>query len=242
MQHTFRFFARTVDARQVLFDADECLHLQVVRAVPGDELEVGDGQGQVYRCRLCSLTRHAARAEILAVQHEPRPPLTFAAALGVQSGAKFEQLLRSLTELGVTRFLIFKHQHDAHAKIGTARLPRWRKIIISASKQCKRAWLPEITLLPDWGELIKTLEKDFTFRLALKQGGDYGLSDVLSWSPHGGACMVVGAACGFSEDEVAALHAVPVRFIDLGSCTLRAETAAVFFAGFVAFWQREKLP
>ena len=43
--------------------------------------------------------------------------------------------------------------------------------------------------------------------------------------------MLVGAACGFSAAEQAALRSVSVKFIDLGMNTLRTETARGFFCG-----------
>ena len=239
-RHTFRFFA-VAEGNEVHFDAAERQHLHVLRAESGDELEAFDGYGNVYRCRLQALTRHAARATIIATHHEPRPAAAVTAVLGAQAGTVGESLMRSLTELGVARLLIFRHQHDAHDKIHSSRVRRWRKIIISACKQCKRAWLPDIELLPEWEELTKTLARDFTVRLALQRGGECGLSDLLQCSPPDRVCMLVGAACGFSAAEQAALRAVSVKFIDLGLDTLRTETAAVFFAGFVTFWQRERL-
>ncbi len=239
-RHKFRFFA-VADGNEVHFDATERKHLHVLRAARGDELEAFDGCGNVYRCRLQALTRHAARATIITTHHEPRPSAAITAVLGAQAGTVGESLLRSLTELGVERFMIFRHHHDAHGKIHSSRVLRWRKIIISACKQCKRAWLPDIELSPEWEELTKTLARDFAVRLALQRGGECGLSDLLQCSPSGRVCILVGAACGFSAAEQAALRSVSVKFIDLGMNTLRTETAAVFFAGFVTFWQRERL-
>ena len=85
------------------------------------------------------------------------------------------------------------------------------------------------------------LAQNFTTRLALHRGGEHSLSDLWQGSPSPHICMLVGAPCGFSAAEVNALRAVPVKFIDLGMDTLRTETAAIFFAGWVNFWQREKL-
>ena len=239
-KHTFRFFANA-KGNEVHFDAAECKHLQVLRAACGDELEAFDGRGHVYRCRLQKLTHKEARAAIIAARHEARPKASVTAVLGAQAGTLDEPVLRSLTELGIERFLIFRHQHDAHGKIHSSRVLRWRKIIISACKQCKRAWLPDVELVPAWEELTATLLRDFAVRLVLQRGGEGSLSELLQCSPSDRVCMLVGAACGFSAVELEALRAVPVRFIDLGMATLRAETAAVFFAGFITFWQRERL-
>ncbi len=237
-RHTFRFFA-VVEGGEAHFDVTERQHLCVLRMARGDELEAFDGRGHVYRCRLQTLTRHQARATIVATRYEPRPAAAVTAVLGAQAGTVDDRLLRSLTELGIGRFLIFRHQHDARGKIHSARLSRWRKIIVSACKQCHRVWLPSIELLPEWEELTQTLARDFAVRLALQRGGECSLSELLQSSPSGNVCMLVGAACGFSVAELAILRSVPLKFVDLGTDTLRTETAAVFFAGFVNFWLRE---
>ncbi len=239
-RHTFRFLV-VAEGDEVRFDADECKHLRVLRVARGDELEAFDGHGHVYRCRLRVLGRDEARATILAARYEPRPVAAVAAGLGAQAGMVGEGVMRSLTELGVARFLIFRHQRDARGRIHPSRVLRWRKVLISACKQCRRAWLPDIELLSGWEELVKVLARDFTFRLVLQRGGECSLSDLLRCSPSGGVCMLVGAACGFSEAERLALRSASVKFVDLGLQTLRTETAAVFFAGFVTFWQRERL-
>ena len=239
-RHTFRFFA-AVEGGEVHLDVTARQHLHVLRAVRGDTLDAFDRRGHVYRCRLQALTRHEARATIIATRYERRPATSITAVLGAQAGTVDVRVLRSLTELSIARFLIFRHQHDARGKIHSSRVLRWRKIIISACEQCKRAWLPDIELIPEWEELTPTLAREFTVRLALQRGGECSLPELLRSSPSGNVCMLVGAAGGFSATELAALRSVPVRFVDLGMATLRTETAAVFFAGFVNFWQREWL-
>ena len=239
-KHTFRFLGHA-DGNEVYFNADESKHMSVLRCRTGDELEAFDGCGHVYRCCLQKLTHKEARATIVAARYVSRPTTSVSVALGVQSGTTDEHSLRSLTELGVASVVFFCHQHDAQAKINAARLTRWRKIIISACKQCKRAWLPEISLASDWHNLTAILAQNFTTRLALHRGGEHTLSDMWQWLPSAHVCLLVGAACGFSAVELDALRAMPVKFIDLGMDTLRTTTAVVFFAGLVNFWQREKL-
>ena len=213
----------------------------VLRCRTGDELEVFDGCGHVYRCCLQKLTHKEARATIVASHYVPRPVTSITAILGAQATTTDEYMLRSLTELGMASLVFFRHQHDAQAKLNTVRLTRWRKIIINACKQCKRAWLPDITLASDWDSLTTMLGQSCTTRLALHKGGEHSLSDLWQGLPSSHICILAGAACGFSATEIDALRAVPVKFIDLGMNTLRTETAAIFFAGWVNFWQQEKL-
>ena len=239
-KHTFRFWGQA-EGNAVYFNADESKHMQVLRCRTGDALEAFDGSGHVYRCCLQKLTPKQAHASIVAMHYEARPPTSVSVALGVQSGTTDEHILRSLTELGVASFIFFRHQHDAQAKINAARLARWRKITLSACKQCKRAWLPELSLASDWHNLTTMLAQNFTTRLALHKGGEHTLSDMWQWPSSAQVCILVGAACGFSIAEVKALQAVPVKFINLGLPTLRTATAAVFFTGLVNFWQQEKL-
>lgn len=235
MRHIFRFFAETDTGDEIYLSGDEFKHLQVIRAEIGDELEIFNGRGHVFTCRLQKYVRQTAVCEVMAMRFVPRPAKTITAVPGIQPATEFEHLLRSLTELHVDRFLVYRHTHDAIHKIRSAPIARWRRILLSACKQAKRAWLPAIDLCSSWGDMLKMIEQGCDFRLALEGGGEYTLDDVLAWELGADTCLVTGSSCGFSEDELADLRFLEVKPVSLGTTVLRAGTAAVFFAGFVNF-------
>lgn len=241
MPHIFRFFAETDTGDKIRLSGDEFRHLQVVRAKMGDELEIFNGRGHVFTCKLRENIGQNAVCEVIATRFVPRPVRKITAVPGIQPVTEFEYMLRSLTELHVDRFLVYRHTQDATHKIRSAPVTRWHKILLSACKQAKRAWLPEIDLCPSWKDMLKKIEQDCDFRLALDDRGEYTLDDVLAWKPGADTCLITGSGCGFSENELADLRSLEVRSVSLGAVVLRAGTAAVFFAGFANFWRQRSV-
>lgn len=125
---------------------DEHHHLRNVRRVrPGENIRLIDGKGTVYIAKvLDTATADATQAEILSAEfHTPRlPPLTL--FQGVPKHDKMELILQKTTELGVTQ-IIPMHSERSLQKPSQQRCERWQRVVVSATKQCKRAWLPELS-------------------------------------------------------------------------------------------------
>ena len=126
--------------------SDEHHHLRNVRRVrPGENIRLLDGKGTVYIARvLDTTTADATQAEILSAEfHTPRlPSLTL--FQGVPKHDKMELILQKTTELGVTQ-IIPMHSERSLQKPSQQRCERWQRVVVSATKQCKRAWLPELS-------------------------------------------------------------------------------------------------
>ena len=91
---------------RAVLEGDEARHVtRVMRAQPGDELEVFDGQGHWWTAKVLGIERGAVRLELGACQSEPvtKPSLTLAVAL--PKGDRQKWLIEKLTELGVDRLI-----------------------------------------------------------------------------------------------------------------------------------------
>ncbi|MDE3269853.1 MAG: RsmE family RNA methyltransferase [Pseudomonadota bacterium] len=231
MTHRFRFFSPACSssasdgAEQIVLRDEEVKHLKIVRLQVGGEFEVFDGQGVVYACVLHSISKTTALCEIKSKTYTPAPQTKVVAALAIQQPNVFSEVLRSLVELGVDRFALFRHQRDALFKL--RRQEHWQKIILNACKQAKRAWLPDVTLLHTWQALLDYVRNYDC--VVLDKSGEHGL---LALKPQGDVCFVVGASCGYDAAELASLQSLPTaRVVSLGNNTLRATTAAIYVGG-----------
>ena len=228
MTHLFRFFTeQSEDLGHVYLQGDESQHLKVVRLQIGDKLEVCNGQGMVYACVLKNMGK-VAKCEVIARRYIAAPKTKVIAALAIQQSNMFGEVLRSLTELGIDTFVLFRHNHDAAFKLQQQR--RWRKVVVNACKQAKRAWLPEVKLLQSWQEVMNYV-RDYEC-LILDKSGECSLHSIKQSQD---MCFIVGASCGFSAEELASLRALPrVKTISLGDNTLRAATAALYVGGYLS--------
>jgi 16S rRNA (uracil1498-N3)-methyltransferase len=121
---------------------------------------------------------------------------------------------------------------------GDKALARWRSTVLAATKQSRRAWLPEV------GEPVGTSAlaarcAAADAALVLHESADSSIAAaVRELLPDGDATssgvelvLVVGPEGGITEDELAALCAVGARPVRLGPEVLRASTAAAVALG-----------
>jgi 16S rRNA (uracil1498-N3)-methyltransferase len=228
-------FAASSDAAAHLFAAAlsdeltitgaEARHLARVRRLgPGDVVTVADGDGAWRRYEIVEARRDRldlAHAGPLVGEPVLRPAL--AVAFAITKGAKPEQVVRQLTELGVDRI------RPTYAERSVPRwddqravkaVERFRRIATEAAAQCRRATLPVVEELAPFVELA----------------GVPGLvvadRDGSPAVPVGDWTLVVGPEGGLGAGELATLGDPPR--LAVGPHVLRADTAAVVGAAALA--------
>ena len=158
----------------------------------------------------------------------PAPKAKVIAVLAIQQHGMFGEVLRSLTELGVDTFALFRHKRDATFKF--RRHEHWHKVVVNACKQAKRAWLPEVKLLQSWQEVLAYVGNYDC--LVLDKSGEHSLHSV---EQSGDVCFIAGASCGFDAEELTDLCGLPVvKVVNLGNNTLRAATAVIYAGGYIS--------
>jgi 16S rRNA (uracil1498-N3)-methyltransferase len=207
---------------------DEARHLsRVLRAGPGDIVEVFDGRGTAYRAEVRDVARD--RVE-LAVAGDPLPERgprrQVVLATAVPKGERFDWLVEKATELGVARLVPILAERSA-VDPRPAKLDRLRRAVVEASKQCGRNRLMELAPPARWGDLLH----DWTgFDRLLAHPG--GTSPGLRNAPgrHAGVVVAIGPEGGFTDAEVADARRAGWGLVGLGPTTLRIETAAIVAA------------
>lgn len=184
---------------------DEYRHLTtVMRAKPGDVVELVDGRGT-----LAHATFTEKGLEVTESHHEPAPrPLVLLQAL--PKTAKLELIVEKGTELGVTTFHLFPGARSDSKALSENKLARLRHIVIAALKQSGRLYLPEIIL----SHTIPSVD------IPLYYGDPDATQSIDAPLP---CAIAIGPESGFTEKEKKQLG-TPVR---LHHNTLRCETAAI---------------
>ncbi|HEX8468609.1 MAG TPA: 16S rRNA (uracil(1498)-N(3))-methyltransferase [Allosphingosinicella sp.] len=156
---------------------------------------------------------------------EPAPDLWLLFA-PIKRG-RIDWLVEKATELGVARLIPVITRRTIVERLN---LDRLRAHIVEAAEQCERTALTELAEPQKLGVLLASWPGDRTLYFADENGGE-----PLSAEP-GPAAILVGPEGGFTEDERAAIRAMPAaRPIGLGPRILRADTAAL---AAVAVWMR----
>ena len=223
-----RFFAPDIAATLALPEEESRHCVRVLRLVEGDEIEVVDGAGGLYRCRIAMA--HAKRCGVEIVSQQPCSPhwgsKIMIAVAPTKNLDRMEWMSEKCTEMGIDRLTPLLCQHSERKVLKTERL---RKIMVAAMKQSLKAQLPQLDELTPIEDFLAE-ECDAQRFIAycdesLPRDERKSLAQV--YDPSRDAAVLVGPEGDFAPQEVeAALKAgfVPVT---LGESRLRTETAAL---------------
>ena len=138
------FYAYKVEAGVCFLDADESVHcVKVLRHRAGDSVDIIDGLGTLYYCRLTLDSPKGAQAQIES--SEPgwgaHPYRLTIGCCPTKNNDRFEWFVEKATELGVDRIVPLIGDHSERKVYKTDRALR---IALSATKQSLKARIPEI--------------------------------------------------------------------------------------------------
>jgi 16S rRNA (uracil1498-N3)-methyltransferase len=207
---------------------DEAVHLsRVLRLQAGATIECLDGQGGCFQAECLEVHRSRVQIRILSIHRSmPQfPEITLAVALA--KGSKWEELIRPVTELGVSRLTPLVSERTegefSLSKFESKKI-RWQKMAQEACKQSGNLWIPEFDQPASVMDLIEEIEDDHDCWMGSLHSQSTKLAPSLSRKK---ISLLIGPEGGWTEqeEEVALEHGV--SFFTLGKNTLRLETAAV---------------
>jgi len=238
-----RFFIRRekIQGASAALTGRELDHLRrVLRLAVGDAVTLFDDAGWEHEAVIRDL--HADRGDLeirRSYEAGKESPLDLTLALGLTKGDKMDFVVEKATELGVSSILPFTSSFTVpkldDRKIAQ-RSERWRKIALSAVKQCGRTEMPEILPLCEFSQMVagadahalKLLfwEKETAQTLGPVHESNTGARTLL---------IVIGPEGGLSRAEAELALARNFYSVCLGRRILRAETAALTALSLVQF-------
>ena len=230
-----RFFLprSRIEGRRASIAGPELEHLRrVLRLRPGDHILAFDDSGWEHEAVIRALNETQGEVEIIG-SHQPEreSPLAVKLALALTKGDKMDYVVEKATELGVKTIAPFVSRYtvprlnDAKA---AQRVERWRKIALSAAKQCGRTVLPKVLPVSDYRDTISERVPDGLKLFFWEREGGQTLKQVHSREPQViSVTLVIGPEGGFTEAEAETARAQGYTIVCLGPRILRAETAAL---------------
>ena len=211
---------------------DEAEHLvRVLRLGVGDDIDVFDGLGRIWRAEIVQIGKRSASVRLL----EPGVParelgVSLTLVMSVLKGDKMDDVVRDAVMLGVTsiRPVVSERSEIGLAAMArSSRIARWQRIAVASVKQCGRAVVPAIhDAAPlDWywkekveGSRVMCVEPSAAL-------GD--VLDVRAIQKPAAADVIIGPEGGWAVSEVAAAHDSGAILMSLGSRTLRADAVPI---------------
>ncbi|MDE0018103.1 16S rRNA (uracil(1498)-N(3))-methyltransferase [Candidatus Poribacteria bacterium] len=240
--HTFYVPTPQIHTDTATITDSEQHHLRnVLRLTPGATIRIIDGQGNVYTAEVIDIGTNRKPSEARILTHEFHESLLPALTLfqGLPKNDKMELILQKATEIGVTQIVPIDSEH-ALQKPSQNRYQRWHRVVISATKQCQRTWLPKLCE-PQTFEASLTQIDTFSLRLILnpylaQEPRPQHIKTVLrEISQPTSIALFVGPEGGFSEQEVTAAIKNGCVPVTLGTNILRTETAAIVAVAIAAY-------
>jgi 16S rRNA (uracil1498-N3)-methyltransferase len=203
----------------------------------GETLTVIDPQAMSYRARITSLDpEHAACVPFQCLTAPVESLLRIEVYQSLPDKERFELVLQKLTELGVDHIVPLESQHSATLEERDAQQKkshRWPEVIRKASRQCRRAMLPELMPVHTFIEALASAGSA-ELKLMLYEGDvSWSFTEGIGSFKPQSVALLVGPEGGFSQDEVIQAQAEGFLPVSLGPRILRTETAAIVAAALV---------
>lgn len=225
-----RFIATAKVGNTLIIEGEELQHILAKRVKVGQELELFF-EDKLYLCSLEKLTKKSALC--IAIKelelNIPLPFITLYQCVPVELRT-MDFIVEKVSEVGASRLVptLSKRSFQDIPTINK-RMERWKRVALSAFKQCKRPKPLEIG--PP--TMLEELRADYDLNLLLDNfGGEKSLKD-LNLNGVKTVSMVVGPEGGFTRQESELLRKRGFIPIKLYPYILRSETAALLGVGLI---------
>ena len=203
--------------------ADESRHAtKVLRLKSGDRIDLTDGKGVFYEAQITKPDLVKCGFAILTTKAQPRKPFRIHIAIApTKNTDRIEWFVEKTVELGIDHISFIL---CANSERKSLKLDRLEKIAISAMKQSGQAWLPQVTPMHPFNEILTSVAKQKFIAFVDSQNPQHLKSVART---EGEALVLIGPEGDFSPEELQRAQDHGFQKVSLGSNRLRTETAGL---------------
>ncbi|MCI5979273.1 MAG: 16S rRNA (uracil(1498)-N(3))-methyltransferase [Muribaculaceae bacterium] len=224
-----RFYAPQIASTLTLPEEESRHCVKVLRMAEGDIIEVADGAGTLYTCRIALAHAKHCSLEVVDSQNVP-PHWGHKVVIGIsptKNMDRIEWMAEKCTEMGVDRMVPLLCRNSERRVLKTERV---QKIMVSAMKQSLKAQLPRLDEMMPLSQLLaEPFDGDrFIAYVDPCLPREKRVSLAQAYRPGRDTMVLIGPEGDFDPDEVQAALAAGFVPVSLGESRLRTETAATF--------------
>ncbi len=228
LMHTFYVPRTRIYDDSATVVGSEHHHLRnVVRLGLSETIRIIDGEGTVITATITKIETELTNTNIEKREYQKRTTPSITLFQGLPKHDKMELILQKTTELGVTQIVPTITERSLQ-KPSKNKLERWQRIMLSATKQCGRAWIPELNKIQTLQDCINAIHTYDCALIFWEKEPERHIQSVLRKYPEvNSIALIVGPEGGFTVNEVKDIiekGCIPVK---IGSTVLRTETAAI---------------
>ena len=232
------FYSRDIAGGICRLDQDESGHcIKVLRHRCGDEINVIDGCGTLYRCRITSDSHKGVEA-VVTETHEnwgTHPYRLHMAVCPTKNNDRFEWFVEKACEIGLDEISPVIGEHSERRIFKTART---EKILVSAAKQSLKASVPVVNEPASVKDFIKSSSEGLRMIAYCFEDENIprrSIKEVLEGYEGSDITVMIGPEGDFSRSEAELALASGFIPVHLGASRLRTETAALTAVAAVYF-------
>lgn len=226
----------------VTISGEDVKHIAgVLRAAPGDHLELSDGMGTDYDVVIDHISKDSILTKIIGSRpNKTEPPIEVTLFQGIPKADKMDYIIQKCVELGVKRIIPVTTARTvvrfANKKDSDSKAARWRRIAQEAAKQCDRGIIPEVGDPVSFNEAVGQAS-GFDLKLIPYEEESRGsLRRLLKeFSNAGTIAVFIGPEGGFTADEAEKAVKGGFASVTLGPRILRTETAGLASAAIIMY-------
>ncbi len=203
-------------------DLHHCVH--VLRQKLGDTIVVTNGKGLTVNGKITKITKSILFFDIVSSNFEAEDPIKNGIALSPpKSTDRLVWFVEKATEIGIKYIYLFECNRTERSRINEARL---NKIAISAMKQSKQCYLPEIKYFDKFPNLLDKCTGFQSKMIAYCEEKQNLINNQLSTNN----IVLIGPEGDFTNQEIIQAKNEGFVTISLGNTILRTETAGLYAA------------
>lgn len=220
--HTY-FFEGILQGNIILSEAESHHAVKVMRSKNGDEVFLINGIGS--KAIGIIENNHPKKCEInigeTFFEAENSPKITIAIA-PTKTNERIEFFLEKATEIGVDTIIPLLCDNNERGKVN---LERWQKIILAATKQSQRFWMPNIEAPATLQQLISQSLPPVKLIAYCEELPEQSILDFASSKED--KIVLIGPEGDFSKREIEIAEQNDFKKVHLGKNRLRTETAGL---------------
>lgn len=221
-----QFYAPDIETTLTLPESDSQHCVRVLRKTEDDIIEVIDGCGHRFSCRITDAHPKRTRVEIISREELPSfwKGRIIIGVAPTKHLDRMEWMAEKLTEIGVDTLVPLLCRYSERKELKTERL---EKIVVSAMKQSLKGVCPKVEPMMKFKEFI-SLTASVPQRFIAHCDPDKPRR-LLSreYRPGQDAVIIIGPEGDFSPEEIDLATASGFIPVSLGDARLRTETAAI---------------
>lgn len=219
------FYAPDIAGNTYTLPEEESKHcIRVLRLSTGDELTLIDGRGNLFTATIYNPNPKRCEVIVTDIQKEfgKRNFNLHIAIAPTKNIERFEWFLEKAAEIGIDEITPLLCERSERKVVNPERL---EKIIVSATKQSIKAYVPRLNEMIPLKQLVEQKNEGQHF---IAHCNSWDLPPLKNWvKPNGNVIILIGPEGDFTPNEVSLCLKKGYKEINLGASRLRTETAGV---------------